>query len=54
MIFVFSKQRYLKLCPHPDETQLHILARDLGLEPEQIYHWFQTKIQGDHEVMDDT
>ncbi|KAJ1378077.1 START domain [Sesbania bispinosa] len=42
-------EAYLKLCPHPDETQLHIIARDLGLDPEQIYHWFQTKIQGDHE-----
>ncbi|GAB4855309.1 hypothetical protein Ancab_023928 [Ancistrocladus abbreviatus] len=34
---------FFKECPHPDDTQRHLLARELDLEPKQIKFWFQNK-----------
>ncbi|KAK7412975.1 hypothetical protein VNO78_04773 [Psophocarpus tetragonolobus] len=30
-------------CPHPDDTKEDQIAKELGLELEQIKHWFQNK-----------
>ncbi|OIV95987.1 hypothetical protein TanjilG_27091 [Lupinus angustifolius] len=48
-------EKFMKECPHPDESQRLQLAAEVGIEPKQIKFWFQnkrTQMKNQHEKED--